>query len=1083
MDFDNIGDLNEHGGDNPGFSGAQQKNVKRSQESQKYFDFLQANDNGAFPYKNADAYSKHLGEKLFKEALSRFGDQIRNISSSDFNNVASVSKRRAVSNYRQIVETINRARQNFKWIADGASGYEDFANVVGDFGGVVSELKRHEADYIRDGLAKIKEKLESVSVPLIETIAPGPDDMSNGPRIWPRRSENVLQVWKPNFERRDHPRRAGLPAEIVNFSFDYNEYQRSLPLAFANAGWFVDQFLKSGGFDSSANANPEQRFETSTVKTPVAPIPESSDFWQKNGDNLRKLVLPDIQNNGTKPERSLRDALKTLGLVVKESDIKPILARVVQDLGIVVEEETQTTVKGTERAASHFAEERRRREKVKRGKVKEFLDEVSKLGLDTLGLNIYDEDTASGFVSRKVTQHALRTVDTFVKLRHVPEYKNISLKALGRVAAERNMPFNPAYVKALRWTNPDDELDQVRPGQDLIDFAAIANSTLSSNSGKLDFFTGGRNDVEKNRSKKRSPVNAGERLFYDLTESIGRYGVIGKAGGVVEALRNYFANKEKSPDKFIEVETGDIKSVLEGVIEDIKSATVGDSVDFSMIKNPEVYRLASSGKNYLNVAYDIARERKRNAGYFPERAIEASSFSLGLGRIGGSLRYQFGRAQNSVARGWELTKGAAYQTFRPITRTAQSVWNAVVDDYRGIQEDNEAARLAELERRGADESKISASRARLEKIRSLRTSQSATPPEAPQKPSDDNFGSGDDIVRSRKNDSPPGDGPNNGSRFGGVAFWGKIGLGIAAVGAFALAIKKAAGAVAQFGTKTLETVAKYAPYSGGIMEANAVYQTGDFWRNVNYAQGVEKSTSELLDAWGKLKDASLDTQIAFKNLYNELGVLVIDAIIPFISVLSDFLKRNAPLIDVLFDQAPEYKRDSNGHKYIELDPAEMKPPLPGSQFQNGVLRTPADPQISDKKGNVGETEFLTPSEKAKRSSLAIQSAIDARISSESLLNREISRLNSTMSGVQEALQQGNRNTAEIVRNTEPKTNEYVTNPVLYKAIANFSEFRFNEAPGVDVEWKGKLGHEKQHGRDAKTPENLRYSTNKGLNKQ
>ncbi len=1068
MDFDNIGDLNEHGGDNPGFSDVQQKNVKRSQESQKYFDFLQANDNGAFPYKNADAYSKHLGEKLFKEALSRFGDQIRNISSSDFNNVASVPKRRAVSNYRQIVETINRARQNFKWIADGASGYEDFANVVGDFGGAVSELKRHETEYIRDGLAKIKEKLEGALTPPIEPIVPGPDDMSNGPRIWPRRSENVLQVWKPNFERRDHPRRAGLPAEIIDFSFDYNEYQRSLPLAFANAGWFVDQFSKSVGFNPSANINPGQRFETSTVKTPVAPIPESSDFWQKNGDNLRTLVLPDIQNNGVEPEQSLRDALKTLGLKVKESDINPILARVVQDLGIVVEEETQTTVKRAESAASHFAEERRRREKVKRGRVKEFLDEVSKLGLDTLVLNVYDEDTASGFVSRKVTRHALGTIDTFVRLRNTPEYKNVSLKALGRIAAERNMPFNPAYVKALHWANPDAELDQIRPGQDLIDFAAIANSSLGPNSSKLDFFAGGRNDVEKNRSRKRTSVNAGERLFYDLTESVGRYGVIGKAGGVVEAFRNYFVNKEKSSDKFIEVESGDIENVLKGVIEDIESATVGDSVDFSRIKNPEVYRLASSGKNYLNVAYDIARERKRNAGYFPERAVEASSFSLGLGRIGGSLRYQFGRAQNSVARGWELTKGAAYQTFRPMARTAQSVWNAVVDDYRGIQEDNEAARLAELERRGADESKISASRARLEKIRSLRASQPATLPEAPQKPSDDDFGAGYDVAKSRKNDNPPGDGPNNGSRFGGVAFWGKIGLGIASIGAFALAIKKAAGAVAQFGTKTLETVSKYAPYSGGIMEANAVYQTGDFWRNVNYAQGVEKSTSGLLDAWGELKDSSLDIQIAFKNLYNELGILAIDGLLPLIQAVNDFIawlkgKTEEPPKE---DPVPQTKMG-------------LPQTGPTADFVGEAVRG----VIGLFKEEEKKAEELSPRERAKRNSLAIQSAIDASISYSSNPNKSLEQLNSTMNSVREELRQGNKNTAEIVRNTEPRTNEYVTNPSLYKAIANFSEFRFNEAPGVDAEWRGKLGQEKQHGRDAKTPENLRYSTNKGLNKQ
>lgn len=1144
MDFDNIGDLNEHGGDNPGFSDAQQKNVKRSQESQKYFDFLQANDNGTFPYKNADAYSKHLGEKLFKEALSRFGDQIRNISSSDFDNVASVSKRRAVSNYRQIVETINRARQNFKWITDGASGYEDFANVVGDFDVAVYELKRHEADYIRDGLSEIEKKLKRNNHPISPVLGPHkPGSYDTTP----------------------------VPRGPVDESFAMNGGR----LGDVRAGWFLRQLGKLG-FSNGGNApSPSPAFTAS--RKPVEPISETSSLWTKYGAFLEKSVLSDIQNNNADPKTSLKDTLDAIRLNVNKSDFNPLLARIVQRLGIVIEEEVVENERLAQKPESEFSKKIKEQGKATRKKVKDlvmslqslglekvglrlplgedlkplskkrdrtvetaqtirdvlqkhsgfrlsdiekaakfygmpfdryiadrflfanrkalggpgrpdldailgvapkndptadkelafqqFKDRLESIGLDSVSLSLPSDNTLRGLMKRQ--DETFETFSTLKLLRSEQDFSALNLKDYAKVANYKGLFFDRNIAQKLNATNPGVLGGPSRPDLDAIlgmnapvkpkslfetrvdDFFAELKKEVGSG---LDGLGLNPYDAETAarivRDKRGKQAIESIKTYLDIT---GEYRGIGLGG--VAKIAKIRGIEGFSPKLIRALAKNNIAKNLDGELQG------QELVDLEAVIR-EILE-TDSGESDLVAAKRNADGAKRSAKSSPKTSGESKGgFVLEILRafgrqgvapkIGGVVEVFKRRAKS---------KDSSEESFVPVSSdeiraTLESVANQIKD----AKDDNGA---------------VDVSKVNLEEASKI------------YKPGTDGiFGAGYDIARSRKNDNPPGDGPNNGSRFGGGAFWGKIGLGIAAIGAFALAIKKAAGAVAQFGAKTLETVSKYAPYSGGIMEANAVYQTGDFWRNVNYAQGVQESTSELLGAWGKLKDASLDTQIAFKNLYNELGILVVDAITPFIAALSDFLKRHAPLIDVMFDQAPEYKKDSNGHKYIEADPAEMPSPLLGSQFQNGVLRTPADPEISDnKKSNVGETEFLTPSEKAKQSSLAIQSAIDARISYESLLNREISRLNSTMSGVREALQQGNRNTAEIVRNTEPRTNEYVTNPSLYKAIANFSEFRFNEAPGVDAEWRGKLGQEKQHGRDAKTPENLRYSTNKGLNKQ
>ena len=1128
MDFDNIGDLNEHGGDNPGFSDAQQKNVKRSQESQKYFDFLQANDNGAFPYKNADAYSKHLGEKLFKEALSRFGDQIRNISSSDFNNVASVSKRRAVSNYRQIVETINRVRQNFKWIADGASGYEDFANVVGDFGGAVSELKRHEADYVRDGLSEIEKKLKRDTTPISPVIGPHkPGSYDTTP----------------------------VPRGPVDESFVMNGSR----LGDVRAGWFLKQLWKLG-FSNGGNASsPSPAFTAS--RKPVEPISEASSLWTKFGTFLETSVLSDIQDNNADPEVSLKNALDAIGLKVGKSDFKPLLARIVQRLGIVIEEEVVENERLAQKPESEFSKKIKEQGKATRKRIKDLVMSLQSLGLEKVGLRLPLEEDL-----KPLSKKRDRTVETAQTIRDIlQKHSGLRLSDIEKAAKFYGMPFDRYIADRFLFANrkslggpgrpdldailgvahkngPTTEKEQAFQqfkerlesiGLDSVSLSLPSDNVLRGLMKRQDetfetFSTLKLLKTEQDFSalnlKDYAKVANYKGLFFDrnIAQKLNATnpGVLGGPGRPdLDAILGINAPVkpksvfETSVDNFL----AELKKEVGAGLDDLGFNPYDSDTAARIVRDKRGKQAIESIKTYLDIAGEyrgiglggVAKIAKIRGieGFSPKliRALAKNNISKNLdGELQGQelvdleavireiLETDSGEsdlvaakrnadgakrsAKSSSGTSGESKSGFVLEILRAFGRqgVAPKIGGVVEvfkrrakskdsseESFVPVSSDEIRATLEsvanQIKDAKDDNGAVDASKVNLEEASKI------------YKPGTDGiFGAGYDIARSRKNDNPPGNDPDNGSRFGGVAFWGKIGLGIAAIGAFALAIKKAAGAVAQFGTKTLETVAKYAPYSGGIMEANAVYQTGDFWRNVNYAQGVEKSTSGLLDAWGELKDSSLDIQIAFKNLYNELGILAIDGLLPLIQAVNDFIA----WLKGKTDEPP--KEDPVPQTKMGLPQTG-----PTADFAGEAVRG----FIGLFKEEEKKAEELSPRERAKRNSLAIQSAIDASISYSSNPNKSLEQLNSTMNSVREELRQGNKNTAEIVRNTEPKTNEYVSNPSLYKAIANFSEFRFNEAPGVDVEWKGKLGHEKQHGRDAKTPENLRYSTNKGLNKQ
>ena len=1113
-DFDGLNELFDQTGSNPGFSDKTRENVGRQEDFRKYGDFIQKNLS-LFLYENVGAYTAHLVDDLFLKAVSAFGNAAKSVAIKD---VAQVQRRLSAGSYGEALATLKKAQQAYGFLAANASA-EKFEDVVGDFESTVRVWKTREHQYYQDGLAEIKKSLGKKESP--------------DPPVPPK------------------PKREALPALPANNSFTFDILQRSLPLGDANTGWFLDQLSRDA---TAAQITPTPR----GFKRTVAPIDEQSSLWTKHGAFLEESVLSDVKKYGVAPETSLKNVLSAIGLKVDKNDFKPLLARIVQSLGVTVEEEVVENGRSANKTESEFSKRIKEQGKATRKRIKELLTSLQSLGLEKVGLRfpleedlkllskksgrafetaqtirdilqkhqglgISDIEKAAKFynmpfdryiadrflfanrealgvpsrpdldallgvpvksneVSEKETAFAqfkerlegiglsdiglslpsddslrgmmkrqdevAETFSTLVQLRK--EFPGLNLKDYSKAADYKGLFFSRDVAKKLNVTNPGVFGVPSRPDLDALLGASTPIKPKSLQETRVDDFLA---ELEKEVGSDLTGLglnlydrDTAARIVRDrrgkqAVESIKTYlGITGEYRGIglggVAKIAKIRGIEGFSPKLIRALAKNNIAKNLDGELQG------QELVDLEAVIR-EILE-TDSGESDLVAAKRNADGAKRSAKSSSKTSGEAKGgFVLEILRafgrqgvapkIGGVVEVFKRRAKS---------KDSSEESFVPVSSdeiraTLESVANQIKD----AKDDNGAV----------DVSKIN-----LEEASKI------------YKPGIDGvFGAGYDIARSRKNDNPPGDDPNNGSRFGGVAFWGKIGLGIAAIGAFSLAIKKAAGAVAQFGTKTLETVSKYAPYSGGIMEANAVYQTGEFWRNVNYAQGVQESTSELLDAWGGLKDSSLDIQIAFKDLYNELGILVIGGLLPLIQAVNDFIawlkgKTEEPPKE---DPVPQTKMG-------------LPQTGPTADFVGEAARGFVDSFKEEKKA-----EELSPRERAKRNSLAIQSAIDASISYSSSPNKSLEQLNSTMNSVREELRQGNKNTAEIVRNTEPKTNEYVTNPSLYKAIANFSEFRFNEAPGVDAEWRGKLGQEKQHGRDAKTPENLRYSTNKGLNKQ
>lgn len=927
MDFDNIGDLNEHGGDNPGFSDAQQENVKRSQESQKYFGFLQANDNGAFPYKNADAYSKHLGEKLFKEALSRFGDQIRNISSSDFDNVASASKRRAVSNYRQIIETINRARQNFKWITDGASGYEDFANVVGDFGGAVSELRRHEADYIRDGLSEIERKLKrdtTPSPPVIGPHKPGSYDTTPVPR------------------------------GPVDESFVMNDSR----LGDVRAGWFLKQLGKLG-FSNGGNApSPSPAFTAS--RKSVEPISESSSLWTKFGTFLETSVLSDIQDNNADPEVSLKNALDAIGLKVSKSDFKPLLARTVQRLGIVIEEEVVENERLAQKPESEFSKKIKEQGKATRKRIKDLVMSLQSLGLEKVGLRLPLEEDL-----KPLSKKRDRTVETAQTIRDVlQKHSGLGLSDIEKAAKFYGMPFDryiadrflfanrkalggpgrpdldailgvapkndPASDKELAFQQFKDRLESI--GLDSVSLSLPSDntlrglmkrqdetfetfSTLKLLRSEQDFSTLNLKDYAKvanykglffdrNIAQKLNATNPGvlggpsrpdldailgmnapvkpksvfetrvDDFFAELKKEVGA-GLDGLGLNPYDADTAARIVRDKRGKQAIE----SIKTYLD-IAGEYRGIGLGGVAKIAKIRgiegfSPKLIRALAKNNIARNLDGELQGQElvdleavireiletdsgesdlvaaKRNADG-AKRSVKRSSGTSGVSKSGFVLEIlrAFGRQGVAPKFGGVVevfkrrakSKDSTEESFVPVSSdeiraTLESVANQIKD----AKDDNG----------GVDVSKVN-----LEEASKI------------YKPGTDGiFGAGYDIARSRKNDNPPGDGPNNSSRFGGSTALLAFSKIATVIGTVIFALNSFRKSV--IGTfKELKTWSEYirgvnneyAQYNATIANLKAQQDAKDFFRRMAYASQIASSqvsrsraSNDFEDSWSRFK--------------------------------------------------------------------------------------------------------------------------------------------------------------------------------------------------------------------------------------
>ena len=1118
-DFDGLNELFDQTGSNPGFSDKARENVARQESFRKYGGFIQKNLS-LFPYENVGAYTAHLVDDLFLKAVSAFGNAAKSVAIKD---VAQVQRRLAAGSYGEALATLKKAQQAYGFLAANASA-EKFEDVVGDFESTVRVWKTREHQYYQDGLIEIKKSLGKKEPP--------------EPPVPPK------------------PKREALPALPANNSFTFDILQRSLPLGGVNTGWFLDQLSRDA---TAAQITPTPR----GFKRTVAPIDEQSSLWTKHGAFLEESVLSDVKKYGVAPETSLKNVLSAIGLKVDKNDFKPLLARIVQSLGVTVEEEVVENGRSANKTESEFSKRIKEQGKATRKRIKELLTSLQSLGLEKVGLRLPLEEDL-----KPLSKKSGRAFETAQTIRDIlQKHQGLGISDIEKAAKFYGMPFDRYIADRFLFANREALGVPSRPDLDALLGVPVKSNEVSEKETAFAQFKErlegiGLSDVGLSlpsddslrgmlkrqdevaetfsalvqlrkefpdlNLKDYSKAADYKGLFFsrDVAKKLnvtnpGVFGVPSRPD--LDALLG--ANTPIKPKSLQETRVDDFLAELEKEVgsdltglglnpydRDTAARIVRDRRGKQAIESIKTYSSIIQERPGIGLGAVEKIAKLRGVDGFSRNLIRA----LGKNNVGKNLD---GGAQgqdlldleaiiretlNTDSGESELVaaqKNAKYRQDEPEGGKENLVLGilrafgrqGVAPKIGGVVEvfKNRASKkdgrqpafepVASKDIRDALESvadQISAAKnpdgsVDVDKVNLEEAAKAYRPGVGGI------FGAGYDIARKRRLNGPDPINPPGG---GSAAFWGRMAVSIAAISAFTLAIKKAINAVTSFGAKTLETVSKYAPYSGVLAEANARYKGREFWRNVEYSKGVEGTTSELSEVWNDLLDSSVGLRVAFTELFNEVGILVVSAILPAIKAINDAIDRLKGGKDKTEEKGLAPWQHGVATTGPSTDFASKSIKGAGAligDFFGGIVEDFKEAYSSDDSLNdEAETKKSAP---LKNTAATLSSGLGDTI--ENLGgNGANANLLRAVHSVDQKLGSIVRSSNEIVRNTEQKPNPNVTTTKLYNAIVAQSELRA-KIPGIDDSWRGKIGHERRHGRDAQRPETVQRSTNNGINKQ
>lgn len=183
MDFDNIGDLNEYGGDNPAFSNDEKEGLNRNADFKAYGDFLAkfGPAREQIP-RDVKELKRRLVDGIFTDVLnSTYREKLKGVPAKVLVKIATPLVQ-PLWNYTTVYKGVyDDAEKQYRDIATGKKTYTPYDDFFDKYSKVSSYYSRLWHNSINEGARQVKKHIDSALSPSPAPSAPSPSPAPSAP--------------------------------------------------------------------------------------------------------------------------------------------------------------------------------------------------------------------------------------------------------------------------------------------------------------------------------------------------------------------------------------------------------------------------------------------------------------------------------------------------------------------------------------------------------------------------------------------------------------------------------------------------------------------------------------------------------------------------------------------------------------------------------------------------------------------------------------------------------------------------------------------------------------------------------------